>query len=93
MSHHPHTRRLEIVADSDPALLSRICGILANLSLIPDRLQSTIAADDGTVRVAIVTNGWTDRQVDLIARKLSQLPSVHSVSSAIGDIRADIPFL
>jgi acetolactate synthase small subunit len=85
MSHHPHTQRLEIVADSDPALLSRVCGILANLSVTPDRFQAAVDADDGTLHFVIVTNGWTGRQVDLITRKLSQVPSVRTVSSTIGE--------
>jgi hypothetical protein len=40
--------RLEIVADSASTVLSRVCGILANLCLIPYQFQSTIGTDDGT---------------------------------------------
>lgn len=85
MSHQAHAHCLEIVADSDPTLLSRVCGVLANLGIIPDRLLSTLDADDGTLRVAIFVSRWTARQTDLAERKLSQLPCVHMVSSTIGE--------
>jgi acetolactate synthase regulatory subunit len=80
MCHCPQKCRLEIIADSDPTLLARICGILGGLSLIPARFDSASSADAESLHITVVLASCTPRLLDLIYRKLSQLTSVRSVS-------------
>ena len=79
MYHCPQASRLEIIADSDPTLLARVCGILGGLGLIPTRLESASSADAESLHIIIVLAGCALRRLDLIHRKLSQLISVRSV--------------
>lgn len=87
MYHSAQANYLEIIADSDPTLLARVCGILGGLSLIPTRFGSVANAATGSVHITINISGGTRRQLDLVQRKLSQLTSVHSVWLDAGDAR------
>jgi acetolactate synthase regulatory subunit len=79
MCHCPQESRLEIVADSDPTLLARICGIFGGLGFIPARVESVADVAAGTCNIAVDVPGLPPRHLDLIQRKLSQLTSVQSV--------------
>jgi acetolactate synthase regulatory subunit len=83
----PQSNRLEIIADHDPTLLGRVCGILGGLSLIPTRLESATSADTDSLHITIVIAGCTPRQLDLIQRKLSQLTSLQTIRSDATDPR------
>lgn len=79
MCHCPQESRLEIVADSDPTVLARICGIFAGLGFVPARVESVADVAAGTCNIAVDIPGLPPRHLDLVHRKLSQLTSVQSV--------------
>lgn len=80
MCNCPEASHLEIIADSDPTLLARICGIFGSLSLIPTRFHSTSSADAESLYITVVLARCMPRQLELIHRKLTQLTSVRSVA-------------
>lgn len=91
MSHCPQTSRLEIIADSDPTLLARVCGIFGGLCLIPARVESVAVAGSDSLHITVHIQSGTARQLDLIQRKLAQMTSVQRVcfrasDGALGDV-------
>lgn len=79
MSHRQLSYHLKVVADADPTLLSRVCGALTTLSIIPLNLQSRLDIDTNRVALEMVVVDASDRQVDLLQRKLVQMVQVESV--------------
>ena len=79
MSLHRCVHRLRVVADADPTLLGRVCGIAGTLSLVPDSLHATLDSAGREVSLTIVLSTALDCQLDLLIRKLSQITLVHTV--------------
>jgi acetolactate synthase regulatory subunit len=79
MSHHQFSHRLQVVADADSTILTRICGLMTTLGLIPLSLEARLGVDSHSILVEIVLAGASPRQLDLLRRKLGQMIVVDSV--------------
>lgn len=75
----PRTRKLKITADADETSLSRVCGILALLAIVPQSLHSRRDGDGAAISIEIELTDADPRRVDLLRRKLAQLTLVARV--------------
>ncbi len=64
---------LRMQAEAEPTLLVRISSLLAQLDLVPGRLIAAHAGQ-GTLEISIVLWQVEPRKLDLLQRKLCQLP-------------------
>jgi hypothetical protein len=79
MSHHHVSHRLQVVADADTTVLTRICGLMSTLSLVPVSLEARLGVGSESILVEIVLDGASLHQLDLLRRKLGQMIVVDSV--------------
>jgi acetolactate synthase regulatory subunit len=90
MSYHRCSYRLHVAAEADSTFLSRVCGVLASLSLVPESFHSRRDADIADrATLAIILIDATPRQVDLLERKLLQITQVVEVKCEDGAADAD----
>lgn len=68
--------RLRVIADPDPAAISRVIERFQNLNVVPRRLSAEFATND-RLHIEVDICGITPEQLSLIASKISQSPSVH----------------
>lgn len=81
MSSHRSSYRLCVTADPDSTFLVRVSGMLACLDLVPDCLDvRRQAAATGFTILATLLVSATERQVDLLTRKIQQSTLVHAVN-------------
>jgi hypothetical protein len=67
--------RLRVVADADPAALTRILGSFQNLNVIPRRVSAECGMND-LLHIQVDVFGMSAGQLALIAAKVRQAPCV-----------------
>ncbi len=75
-----NTVLLSMKGDADPTLLPRVCSVLCTVGIVPLRLSST-SQIDGTMDLLIEVADAPSRSLDLVERKLAQMPQTLFVES------------
>jgi hypothetical protein len=68
-------RRLQVVADADPAAIARVLERFQNLNVVPRRLTAEFSSND-LLHIVVDVVGRPDEQLTLIAGKIHQAPCI-----------------
>ena len=68
-------RRLHVVADSDPGVISRVVERFQNLNIIPRRIIAEFSSND-MLHIEVDVCGLPDEQLRLIVGKIRQAPCI-----------------
>jgi hypothetical protein len=69
------TTTIKLTANADPTLLVKVSALLCTLNLIPNRLIVSRQIDD-LLCISIERIDATDRNIDLLRRKIMQIPQL-----------------
>jgi hypothetical protein len=70
---------LEILADADPVVLTRLVERIQSLGLVPRRLSAHWLTDD-RLAIELVCAGLDEARIETLARRISQFTTVHSAT-------------
>ena len=66
---------LRVAAEPDPGALARVLGRFQNLNIVPNRVVAELSTT-GTLHIRVDVAGLSESAIELIARKLGQVPCV-----------------
>lgn len=78
-----------VVADSDPAVLSRVVEYFVVLDILPDLVKLRRYVN-GLVEISVRVRGLDEARLSLVANKLRQIVTVHQVMLEIYAVGGDI---
>jgi len=68
-------RRLQVVADADPGVISRVVERFQNLNIVPRRMTAEFSSND-MLHIEVDVCGVPDEQMTQIAGKICQAPCI-----------------